>query len=170
MTQTANRSGDFPSHIIRKQIAAILEKVHDPEIPGVSIVDLGMVLDIRPENSHWHIDLAVTYSGCPAIDVIPILAKAILAQDGFADAVVEMQIAPPWSTEWISERGNDKLLAWGIAPPNKKSAHHDFGTPKQCPQCGSTDTSLISAYGSTPCKAMYRCDVCHETFDYFKCY
>jgi ring-1,2-phenylacetyl-CoA epoxidase subunit PaaD len=169
-TQTVNRLTDFPSHIIRKQIASILEKVHDPEIPGVSIIDLGMVLDIRPENHHWHIDLAVTYSGCPAIDVIPFLAKAILAEEGFADATVEMIISPPWSTDWISERGNEKLVAWGIAPPNRKSVHHDFGQPKQCPQCGSTETSLISAYGSTPCKAMYRCDHCEETFDYFKCY
>ena len=170
MTQIVNRLSDFPSHITRKQIASILEKVHDPEIPGVSIVDLGMVLDIRPENAHWHIDLAVTYSGCPAIDVIPILAKAILSEDGFPDAEVEMQISPAWSTEWISEIGNQKLLAWGIAPPNRKSGLNDFGKPKQCPQCGSIETSLISSFGSTPCKAMYRCDTCHETFDYFKCY
>jgi len=167
---TASNVGELPAHITRKQIAAILEKVHDPEIPGISVVDLGMVLDIRPENNHWHIDLAVTYSGCPAIDVIPFLAKAILTEEGFPNIEIDMLISPPWSTDWISEAGHEKLLAWGIAPPNRKSSHHDFGAPKQCPQCGSTETSIISAYGSTPCKAMYRCDTCQETFDYFKCY
>jgi ring-1,2-phenylacetyl-CoA epoxidase subunit PaaD len=162
--------GEIPLHITRKKIAAILENVHDPEIPGVSVVDLGMVLDIRPETSHWHIDLAVTYSGCPAIDVIPFLAKSVLAEEGFPDVSVAMQISPPWSTDWISEAGNQKLLAWGIAPPHKKSPQQDFGQPRQCPQCGSTETTIISAYGSTPCKALYRCNSCEETFDYFKCY
>jgi len=162
---------EFPAHIIRRQIAAVLHQVHDPEIPGVSIVDLGMVLDIRPENAHWRIDLAVTYSGCPAIDVIPFLAKSMLAEQGFPNTEIDMVVSPPWSTDWISEEGQEKLLAWGIAPPNGKShLNSDSGQPKRCPQCGSTETRLISQYGSTPCKALYRCDSCEETFDYFKCY
>lgn len=158
-------------HIGRKLIAQILHDVHDPEIPGISIVDLGMVIDIRPENHHWHIDLAPTYSGCPAIDVIPILAKVRLAQDGYDDIDIDMIITPPWSTDWISEEGKQKLHAYGIAPPGGAVLRTiDGGKPKTCPQCGSTETSLISQYGSTPCKAIYRCDSCFETFDYFKCY
>jgi ring-1,2-phenylacetyl-CoA epoxidase subunit PaaD len=161
----------LPLHIGRKSIARILQDVHDPEIPGISIVDLGMVIDIRPENHHWHIDLAPTYSGCPAIDVIPILAKARLAEAGYDDIDITMIISPPWSTDWISEEGRQKLLEYGIAPPGDVASKiRDAGKPKTCPQCGSSETTLISNYGSTPCKAIYRCDTCLETFDYFKCY
>lgn len=162
---------EFPQHIIRKKIATILEEVHDPEIPGISIVDLGMVLDIRPQENSWLIDLAPTYSGCPAIDVIPIIAKARLVEEGFDEVDIHMIITPPWSTDWISEAGIEKLHAWGIAPPaGQASLHHESGQPKACPQCGSGHTALISQYGSTPCKALYRCADCDETFDYFKCY
>jgi ring-1,2-phenylacetyl-CoA epoxidase subunit PaaD len=156
---------------IRKQIAGILHEVHDPEIPGISIVDLGMVLDIRAENAHWQIDLAPTYSGCPAIDVIPLLAKVKLTDEGFPDTEVKMVISPPWSTDWISETGRQKLLEYGIAPPEgRASLLHDEGKPRACPQCGSTQTYLLSRHGSTPCKAIYKCSDCEETFDYFKCY
>ena len=160
----------IPPHITRQQIAHILHQVHDPEIPGISIVDLGMVLDIRQEDSQWLVELAPTYSGCPAIDVIPFLTKAMLAENGFPEMDVTMIVAPPWSTEWISEEGRDKLNAWGIAPPSRKNDDEGFGKPDHCPQCQSASLSLISAYGATPCKAVYRCDDCQETFDYFKCY
>lgn len=158
-------------HIIRKQIAELLHEVSDPEIPVVSIVDLGMVIDIRPENSHWHIDLAPTYSGCPAIDVIPILVKTHLSEAGFDDIEIEMEVTPPWSTDWISDIGNQKLLEYGIAPPNGRAADQAYeGKPRNCPQCGSEDTELISNYGATPCKASYRCLSCLEPFEYFKCF
>ena len=159
------------AHITRKKIAALLHDVADPEIPVVSIVDLGMVIDIRPENSHWHIDLAPTYSGCPAIDVIPLLVKSRLAEAGYSDIQIKMEITPPWSTDWISEAGHEKLLAYGIAPPNGRAADQTYeGKPRSCPQCGSTDTELISHYGATPCKASYRCLSCLEPFEYFKCF
>lgn len=155
----------------RKRIAAFLDDVHDPEIPGISIVDLGMVIDIRPEEDHWHIDLAPTYSGCPAIDVIPMMAKSHLTVMGIKDATIDMVITPPWSTDWISETGLQKLHDYGIAPPEgQASLRGDVGKPKICPQCGSTSHELISNYGATPCKAIYRCLECQETFDYFKCY
>ncbi len=160
-----------PVHIVRKEIARLLDEVHDPEIPGLSIIDLGMVMDIRPENHHWHIDLALTYSGCPAIDVIPFLVRARLSEGGFPEVDIAMTIDPPWSTDWISETGKQKLLEYGIAPPHGQASHaHYEGKPRACPQCNSTDTMLISRYGSTPCKAVYRCNTCLETFDYFKCY
>ena len=155
----------------RKRIAAILSDVHDPEIPGVSIIDLGMVIDIRPDEDHWHIDLAPTYSGCPAIDVIPLLAKSHMAVMGYKDVTVDMVISPPWSTDWISEEGKQKLHEYGIAPPEGQSSRVvNAGKPKICPQCGSSSHELISNYGATACKAIYRCLDCQETFDYFKCY
>jgi ring-1,2-phenylacetyl-CoA epoxidase subunit PaaD len=158
-------------HIIRRQIASCLSDVADPEIPVVSIVDLGMVIDIRHENSHWRIDLAPTYSGCPAIDVIPFLVKAKLEESGYSNVHVEMEVSPPWSTDWISEDGMRKLEDYGIAPPHGKASNQiDEGKPKSCPQCGSTDTELISRYGSTPCKAAYKCLTCLEPFEYFKCF
>ena len=159
------------TYITRHRIAELLHEVSDPEIPGISIVDLGMVVAIIPENGHWKIALAPTYTGCPAIDVIPFIVKAKLEEAGYTDANVQMEISPPWSTDWISEAGKEKLLAYGIAPPNgKASLRADEGKPKNCPQCGSTQFSMISHYGSTPCKAAYRCEICLEPFEYFKCF
>jgi ring-1,2-phenylacetyl-CoA epoxidase subunit PaaD len=158
-------------YIKRRSIAAALQEVADPEIPVVSIVDLGMVIDIQPENSHWCIELAPTYSGCPATDVIPFLVRAHLEEVGFSDIEVRMQIAPPWSTDFISEEGKNKLFEYGIAPPNGSASTHAYeGVPRQCPQCGSTHTELISRYGATPCKASYKCLDCLEPFEYFKCF
>ena len=162
------QAGDF---LIRKSIAAALQDVADPEIPVVSIVDLGMVIDIRPENHHWRVELAPTYTGCPATDVIPFLVNTHLVASGFYDIEVKMQIAPPWSTDWISEEGKNKLFEYGIAPPNGAASPHAYeGVPRQCPQCGSTHTELISRYGATPCKASYKCLDCKEPFEYFKCF
>lgn len=154
----------------RTKIAGILYEVSDPELPGISIVDLGMVVDIFPEEDHWHVMLATTYSGCPAIDVIPMIVRTAFEDAGVMDVKVSMGISPPWSTDWISEDGKAKLLAYGIAPPNGSPSLHDEGKPKHCPQCGSSHTSLISFYGSTPCKASYKCETCQEPFEYFKCF
>jgi len=158
------------THISRRQIADILSEVSDPEIPGISIVDLGMVVDIFPDDEHWHVLLATTYSGCPAIDVIPTIVRTKFEDEGIENVVVSMGISPPWSTDWISVEGKEKLLAYGIAPPNGSPSLNDEGKPKQCPQCGSVHTSLVSLYGSTPCKAAYRCETCLEPFEYFKCF
>ena|SRR5687768_8379789 len=155
--------------VTRKQIAGLLHDVADPEIPIVSIVDLGMVIDIAYVNNIWNIDLAPTYSGCPAIDVIPILVEIKLKEAGLENIKVGMQLSPPWSTDWISDEGKQKLFQYGISPPNRKSVD-DEGTPAQCPQCGSTETEMISRFSSTPCKSAYRCNTCLEPFEYFKCY
>ena len=157
--------------IERKAIAEHLRDVSDPEIPGISIVDLGMVIDILKQKEKWQIVLAPTYSGCPAIDVIPMMVESRLNEAGYADVDVIMEISPPWSTDWISDEGKQKLLHYGIAPPNGMSnINSDEGKPKSCPQCGSGETILISRYSSTPCKAAYRCEVCKEPFEYFKCF
>lgn len=162
---------EMPVHEKRKFIAQLLHDVADPEIPIVSIVDLGMVLDIYQEGDVWKIDLAPTYSGCPAIDVIPMMVTSRLEEEDLGNVIVKMNISPPWSTDWISEVGKDKLAAYGIAPP-EGNADRAVGDdkPKQCPQCGSGQTTMISRYSSTPCKAAYKCDVCQEPFEYFKCY
>ncbi len=158
-------------HVKRRQIAELLGEISDPEIPGISIVDLGMVLSITLHGNHWNIDLAPTYSGCPAIDVIPMLVQSRLEEAGYADARINMEISPPWSTDWISEAGKEKLFNLGIAPPNGRTRENaDEGKPKRCPQCGSEETVIISRYSSTPCKAAYRCTVCQEPFEYFKCF
>ena len=158
-------------HIKRKQLASLLHEVSDPEIPGISIVDLGMIIHIRDENGHWEVVLAPTYSGCPAIDVIPIMVQSRFEEAGIRDIRISMDISPPWSTDWISEEGKEKLLSYGIAPPNGSSSlRGDDGKPKACPQCGSTHTDLISRFSSTPCKAAYRCLHCLEPFEYFKCF
>ena len=148
--------------VTRKQIAGLLHDVADPEIPIVSIVDLGMVIDIAYVNHAWHIDLAPTYSGCPAMEIK-------LKEAGLENIKVGMQLSPPWSTDWISDEGKQKLFQYGISPPNRKAAD-DEGKPAQCPQCGSTDTEMISCFSSTPCKSAYRCNTCREPFEYFKCY
>jgi ring-1,2-phenylacetyl-CoA epoxidase subunit PaaD len=155
----------------RLAIAALLAEVEDPEIPQLSIVDLGMVIDIRESNDAWTIDLAPTYSGCPAIDVIPLLVKARLDAAGLPAMRIDMALSPPWSTDWISEQGMRKLEEAGIAPPAARTT----GTltddkPRTCPWCGSANTLLVSRHGSTPCKASYKCADCLEPFEYFKCY
>lgn len=155
----------------RKQLASLLAEVADPEIPVVSIVDLGMVIDIRYENQHWVVDLAPTYSGCPAIDVIPLLVRAHLEMAGFRNIQTDMVLSPPWTTDWISDEGKQKLEDYGIAPPHGKAADQAYeGKPRACPQCGSDHVELISRYGATPCKASYKCLDCLEPFEYFKCY
>lgn len=155
----------------RRIIAELLADVEDPEIPNLSIVDLGMVIDIREDNGAWTIDLAPTYSGCPAIDVIPLLVKTRLDQAGLTDIAIGMVLTPPWSTDWISETGIRKLEDCGIAPPAGHTARQAAeGKPRACPHCGSADTQIVSRHGSTPCKASYKCTECLEPFEYFKCY
>jgi len=166
MTQPA--STEF--YRMRDLLGRLLADVEDPEIPNLSIVDLGMVIDIRETDGHWAIDLAPTYSGCPAIDVIPVLVRSRLQEAGLDDVAIGMALAPPWSTEWISEEGHRKLEACGIASPAGRFHDTDEGRPRRCPHCGSEHTTLVSRHGSTPCKASYKCSDCLEPFEYFKCY
>ena len=140
-------------------IRAVLETVMDPEIPVVSVVDLGIVREVSAER----VAITPTYSGCPATEVIERTIREALDAAGFGDVRIETELAPPWTTDWISDKGRAALNAYGIAPP-------DLAKVATCPQCGSTDTEEVSRFGSTPCKAQWRCKACLEPFDRFKCH
>ena len=149
-----------------------LERVLDPEIPVVSIVELGIVRDVRLQQNTVEVDVAPTYSGCPATELIEKLVSEALENSGFTDARVKRVLSPPWTTDWISADGRAKLLAYGIAPPAgtaSKRAIMSADRPLACPRCGSAATHCVSQFGSTACKASYRCDDCLEPFEYFKC-
>jgi ring-1,2-phenylacetyl-CoA epoxidase subunit PaaD len=139
-------------------IRAVLADVMDPEIPVVSILDLGIVRAIDGAA----VTVTPTYSGCPATHHIEMLIRAALDANGFRDVAIRTTLSPPWTTDWMSEKGRAALLAYGIAPPTNG--------PVACPQCGSTDTEEVSRFGSTPCKAQWRCRACLEPFDRFKCH
>ena len=140
-------------------IWAVLRSVMDPEIPVVSVVDLGIVRDVTPDQ----VTITPTYSGCPATDVIHRDIRAALDGAGFDRVAIKTSLSPPWTTDWISDTGKQALRDYGIAPP-------DLAKAATCPQCGSTDTEEVSRFGSTPCKAQWRCKACLEPFDRFKCH
>jgi len=140
-------------------IWAVLRSVMDPEIPVVSVVDLGIVRDVTPDQ----VTITPTYSGCPATDVIERTIRDDLDAAGFRNVAIKTTLSPPWTTDWISETGKQALREYGIAPP-------DLAKAAICPQCGSTDTEEVSRFGSTPCKAQWRCKACLEPFDRFKCH
>ena len=148
-----------------KAIRALLDGVCDPEIPALTIADLGILRDVRMAGEVVTVVITPTYSGCPAMRAIEEDIKAVLVRAGYANIVIETQLAPAWTTDWLNAAGREKLRAFGIAPP--ACASHDDSIV--CPQCGSQDTELISQFGSTACKALYRCRDCLEPFDYFKC-
>jgi len=137
----------------------VLESVADPEIPVVSVVDLGIVRDVGPKR----VTITPTYTGCPATQVIERDIRSALDAAGFRDVSIETVLSPPWTTDWITESGKAKLHAYGIAPPSAERT-------AVCPQCGSAATEEISRFGSTPCKAQWRCRDCLEPFDRFKCH
>lgn len=141
-----------------------LDTVPDPEIPVVSVVDLGIVRSIAWEGDRLNVGVTPTYSGCPATNMISHDVEATLRARGIEKLTVRTQLSPPWTTEWISDRGKKKLLDYGIAPPDPLR-----NRPRECPRCKSEDIHLISQFGSTPCKAQWRCGSCLEPFDYFKC-
>jgi ring-1,2-phenylacetyl-CoA epoxidase subunit PaaD len=140
-------------------IEAVLAAVPDPEIPAVSVMDLGIVRAIEADK----VTITPTYSGCPATDFIQRNIRQALDASGYRDVAIETVLSPPWSTDWISGEGKEKLRAYGIAPPELTKA-------AICPRCGSTDTEEVSRFGSTPCKAQWRCKDCLEPFDRFKCH
>ncbi|OMP31572.1 1,2-phenylacetyl-CoA epoxidase subunit PaaD [Mangrovimonas sp. DI 80] len=150
----------------------ILEQVSDPEIPVLSIMDMGVVRSAVIENNLVKVKITPTYSGCPAMDVIGDDIKAALKKAGY-ESEIELILAPAWTTDWITPRGRKALEAYGIAAPLEAEADKDVllhgKRIVKCPQCGSTNTRLVSQFGSTACKAQFQCDDCHEPFDYFKC-
>ncbi len=155
----------------REKAWAAAASVPDPEVPCVTVADLGILRDVRVENGVATAFLTPTYSGCPAVDFIELAVETALRDAGF-DARIERVISPPWTTDWITKEGREKLRAYGIAPPVKgsNSKRALFGeTVVACPRCASEKTERISEFGSTACKAQYRCTSCGEPFDYFKC-
>ena len=148
--------------------------VEDPEIPAVSIVELGLVrfVDVRP-GGRIEVGLSPTYVGCPATEVIRRAAKDALQEAGVGEAEVTHVLSPAWSSDWISTEGRRKLLAYGIVPPEHTVSNmRDIlraDRPVACPRCHSVDTERLSEFGSTPCKALHRCRACLEPFEYFKC-
>lgn len=154
-----------------QQIWSLLEEVLDPEVPVLSVVDLGVVRSINPMGDTWLVRICPTYSGCPALDVIATDIRKKLDDHGIHN-VVQYVLDEPWTSEWISEEGRRKLKAYGIAPPVGKTNPDDlfndsFQVP--CPKCDSLETEQVSFFGSTACKALYKCKACLEPFDHFKC-
>jgi ring-1,2-phenylacetyl-CoA epoxidase subunit PaaD len=145
-----------------EQIWRWLGDVPDPEIPVISITDLGIVRDVRWDDDTLVVTVTPTYSGCPATSVINLDIESALRQHGVETLRLERRLSPPWTTDWIGPAAQEKLRVFGIAPPV-------VGAPVACPRCGSTQTEKISQFGSTPCKAAYRCRECLEPFDHFKC-
>lgn len=155
-----------------KNIWKLMEGVYDPEIPVLSVVDLGIVRDIKIDQDTIEVFITPTYSGCPAMDVIAINIKMVLLQNEFKKIKITQQLSPAWTTDWMAESGKEKLKAYGIAPPVGKSFDKKYlGDLKiECPLCHSLNAKLISQFGSTSCKALYKCNECLEPFDYFKCH
>ncbi len=140
-----------------------LADVPDPEIPVISVVDLGIVRGVRWDGDTVEVAVTPTYSGCPATSVISLDIETALRDRGLDDIRIKNQISPPWTSDWLKEEARAKLMEYGIAPPRAA------GGPECCPRCKSTHVARISQFGSTPCKAQWQCKDCLEPFDYFKC-
>ena len=150
-------------------IWALLSEIPDPEVPVLTITDLGMVRSVAPRGEGWVIGFTPTYSGCPATEHLLGEIRAAMARHGYTPVHIVLQLDPPWSTDWMNQAARERLRQYGISPPQGHACHADMPAVVSCPRCGSTHTSLISEFGSTACKALYRCDSCREPFDYFKC-
>lgn len=155
-----------------RRVRRWLEEIPDPEIPVVSIVDLGIVRGVSADDGGVEIRLAPTYSGCPATEVIEHTVRTTLQEKGLANVRIRRELSPPWTTDWISDAGREKLAQYGIAPPVGSATRTELlGALRgiSCPRCSSQKTQLVSEFGSTPCKASYKCEDCLEPFEYFKC-
>jgi len=149
----------------------LLDRVRDPELPVLSIWDLGVLYDLAQVDGKILITVTPTYSGCPAMETIYSDIEQLLREAGIDSLEIRTQLAPAWSSTWISPEGSDKLREYGIAPPGDSTADSDGLTPDAgvvCPRCNSIDTRCISEFGSTACKALFQCNACSEPFDYFK--
>ncbi|MEL6532460.1 MAG: 1,2-phenylacetyl-CoA epoxidase subunit PaaD [Pseudomonadota bacterium] len=149
--------------ITEAQIWGWLEDVPDPEIPVISVVDLGVIRDVELSDGGAIITITPTYSGCPAMSIISLDIELALAKRGLKKVSFETKLAPAWTTDWLSAKGRARLEDYGIAPPQPA------GGPKRCPHCKSANVHKVSQFGSTACKAQWRCGDCLEPFDYFKC-
>jgi len=147
-------------------------EVVDPEIPVLTIADLGVLRSVAVNDGAVEVAITPTYSGCPAMNMIALEIELALAREGIVGAKVHTVLSPAWTTDWMSEAGRRKLRDYGIAPPQPGGGRRAlFGVEQvACPQCGSSDTEVLSEFGSTSCKALWRCKACREPFDYFKCH
>lgn len=155
--------------ISTQNIWKILEQVSDPEIPVLTIADLGIIRDVKLNDYEVEVIITPTYTGCPAMDMIAMNIKMALIENGYSKIKVTSVLSPAWTTDWMTESGKKKLREYGIAPPYLRSdgvSDHVVA----CPQCNSTNTKLLSEFGSTACKALYQCSDCKEPFDLFKCH
>jgi ring-1,2-phenylacetyl-CoA epoxidase subunit PaaD len=159
-----------------ERIWQLLEEVSDPEVPVLSILDLGIVRNVHVHDQAVTVTITPTYSGCPAMNTIATDIRLRLLAEGISQVTIHNQLSPAWTTDWMSQAGREKLEAYGIAPPVDGTATGHllnlFGedTAVRCPLCKSENTHLVSQFGSTACKAFYQCNDCHEPFDYFKCH
>jgi ring-1,2-phenylacetyl-CoA epoxidase subunit PaaD len=146
--------------------------VVDPEIPVLTIADLGVLREVAVTDGRVEVAITPTYSGCPAMNMIALEIELALQREGFCHSKVRTVLSPAWTTDWMSEHGRQKLREYGIAPPQPGSGRRAlFGVQQvACPQCGAVDTEVLSEFGSTSCKALWRCNACREPFDYFKCH
>lgn len=151
---------------VRPDVAQVWDWLHavpDPEIPVISLTDLGVIRDVFYEDSTLIVTVTPTYSGCPATSIISLDIETALRAHGVGPLELRRQLSPAWTTDWMTAQGREKLANYGIAPPEPA------GGPKECPRCGDQDLEKLSQFGSTPCKAQWRCRACLEPFDYFKC-
>lgn len=172
MSSVAANQDDKLVTAAEREVWRILGDVPDPEIPVLSVVELGIIRHVRlADNGHVTVGVSPTYTGCPATEVIARSIEQRLRSEGYKPRV-ESVLSPPWSSDWLTESGRAKLREYGIAPPA-----HSVGNPKHllrepnvaCPRCASVQTTKVSEFASTPCKALYRCSSCLEPFEYFKC-
>ena len=163
------------TEISSQKIWQLLKEVPDPEVPVLSVIDLGIIRDVKLTENEVEVVITPTYSGCPAMDIIALNIRLTLIKYGFENVKITQVLSPAWTTDWMSEEGKLKLKEFGIAPPNPKQQVCDdkLFVPHeavQCPHCDSWHTHRISEFGSTACKALFQCDDCKEPFDYFKCH
>ena len=150
------------------QLFELLSSVVDPEIPVLSLQDLGVLRDISVEGDEVRVTITPTYAGCPAMETMQADIEAKLNAAGYQQVTVQQKLSPAWTTDWMTESGRNKLRAYGIAPPAATACGRQT-SQIECPQCASADVKLVSEFGSTACKALYQCQECREPFDYFKC-
>jgi len=162
--------------VTEARVWQLLDEVLDPEVPVLSILDLGIVRGVQVTGEQVTVHITPTYSGCPAMNTIATDIRLRLLAEGITQVTIHNQLSPAWTTDWMTPAGREKLEAYGIAPPVDGTATGHmlnlFGqdTAVRCPQCKSENTRLVSQFGSTACKASYQCNDCHEPFDYFKCH
>ena len=150
------------------ELYELLSSVCDPEIPVLTLQDLGVLRDISVDDDNINVTITPTYAGCPALETMRADIESTLANAGYQNVDIKQVLSPAWTTDWMSEDGRNKLREYGIAPPASTACGQQSGNI-ECPQCKSDDVRMISEFGSTACKALYQCQDCKEPFDYFKC-